>query len=284
MSKYQFNIPINEEVKKYLFVILGSSSLALGVVLFLIPNKIVPGGTPGISILLNYFTGYPAGFLMFCVNAPLVLMSIKYIDRGFAIRTLFSIVVSSLVVDILREVLEVHAWTDDAMLGGIFGGIFIGTGLGLLILGNASAGGPSIIARLIADKYKLNQKNVIISLDILIVIIAGIVFQSTESALWSLVSVYATAKSMDTFISGGPTKKIVHISSDKTDKISEAILEKLGRESTILESIGVSYMNNKKVVMAIVESTKIRQIKQIVKEYDEEAVLIVIEGSDLLSK
>ena len=101
MLKPLSEFPINDGLKKYIFVFFGATFLALGVVLFLIPNKIVPGGTPGISILLNYFTGLPAGFIMFCINTPLILLSIKYIDKGFTSRTLFSIVVSSATVDIL---------------------------------------------------------------------------------------------------------------------------------------------------------------------------------------
>lgn len=274
-------IPMNEQLRKYIFVVLGATSLALGVVLFLIPNKIVPGGTPGISILLNYFTGLPAGFLMFCVNAPLVLLSIKFINRGFAIRTLFSIFVSSLVVDLLREIFQVTPWTSDAMLGGIFGGIFIGIGLGLLIAGNASAGGPSVIARLIADKMNWDQKNVIIFIDILIVIAAGLVFQSTESALWSLVSVYATAKSMDMLISGGPTKKVMHISSVYTDEITEEILNRYDNKKVIVESIGYDTKKDKKVIMVIADNRKIRKIREIAKQYDKDPVMVVFDVAEL---
>lgn len=270
----------NSEFKRYLYVLIGATSLALGVVLFLIPNKIVPGGTPGISILLNHFTGLPAGFLMFCVNVPLVLLSMKYIDKGFAYRTIFSIFVSSSVVDILREVLEVSPWTNDAMLGGIFGGVFIGIGLGFLISGNASAGGPSIIARIVADKMQWKQSTVIIALDIIIVVAAGFVFQSIESALWSLVSVYSTFKSMDTLISGGPTKKIIHISSTNV----EDILNDLKHKQIILENLGFDLNENQKVITLVVENNKVREIKQIVKSYDPTALMIVMEAVELLGK
>lgn len=196
MIKKINSIQINSELKKYIYIFIGSSLLAIGVVLFLIPNKIVSGGTPGISIMLNYFTGLPAGAIMFAVNVPLVLLSIKYINKSFAIRTIFAITVTSSIVDILREYLHITSFTNEPILGAIYGGIAIGLGLALIIAGSASAGGPSIIAQIIADKKKWKLSNVIISLDIIIVIIAGIVFQSSESILWSLISVYTTGKSM----------------------------------------------------------------------------------------
>lgn len=284
MSKIISKLSINEKAQEYIFVLLGSSILALGVVLFLIPNKIVPGGTPGISILLNYFTGLPAGFLMFCVNTPLVLISLKVIDRGFAIKTILSIFTSATVVDILKEIFKVTPWTNDAMLGGIFGGIFIGTGIGLLLLGNASAGGPSIIARIISDKMKWKQKKVIIILDIIIVLIAGIIFESIESVLWSLVSVYSTAKSMDILISGGFVKKIVHISSNNIDEIINEINKKVENDNHILESVGTNSNENRRVIILIVENKDIRMIKEIVQKFDKEALMIVTEASELLGK
>ncbi len=274
-------IPINEELKKYIFIFIGASSLALGVVLFLIPNHIVAGGTPGISILLNYFTGIPAGMLMFLINIPLVLMSIRYISRGFAVRTVFSIVVSSSVVDILREYFHVKPWTNDPILAALFGGIAIGIGLGFIIAGNASAGGPSIVARYIADRMQWRQNNVIIIMDVMIVLAAGLAFASIEKALLSLIGVYATGRSLDMLISGRPTKKVVHIFSKNVGFLRQQILERLGSENVVIEGIGFEAAEAHKVLMLVAESNTIRILRTIVKEHDPEGFMVVIEASEL---
>ena len=271
------DIPINDILKKYLFIFIGASSLALGVVLFLIPNHIVAGGTPGISILINYFTGIPAGVLMFLINIPLVLMSMRYISKEFAIRTVFSIVVSSSMVDILREYFHISAWTNDPILASIFGGIAIGFGLGFIIAGNASAGGPSIVARYIADRMDWKQNNVIIALDFMIVIAAGIAFAKVESALLSLIVVYATGKGLNTIISGRPSKKMVHIFSKNAKRLRHHIIAALGKNEVVFE--GVS--ETEQLLILIIDTTQIRVVREIVKEHDKEGFLVVIEASEL---
>ncbi|WP_345974371.1 YitT family protein [Sulfurimonas sp. HSL3-7] len=274
-------IPINKALKKYIFIFIGASSLALGIVLFLLPNHIVAGGTPGISILLNYLTGIPAGMLMFLINIPLVLMSIKYISKGFAVRTVFSIVVSSSMVDFLREYIQVAPWTNDPILGSLFGGIAIGIGLGFIIAGNASAGGPSIVARYIADKMEWRQNNVIIIMDVMIVLAAGIAFASIEYALLSLMSVYATGRSLDMLISGRPSKKVVHIFSKNVSLLRHNIIEKLGSEDVVMEGVGFNTGETRKILMLVAENNTIRVLRKIVKEHDQEGFLVVIEASEL---
>lgn len=270
-------IPINDVLKKYLFIFIGASSLALGVVLFLIPNHIVAGGTPGISILINYFTGIPAGVLMFLINIPLVLMSMRYISKEFAFRTVFSIVVSSSVVDILREYFHVSPWTNDPILASIFGGIAIGIGLGFIIAGNASAGGPSIIARYIADRMHWKQNNVIIALDFMIVIAAGIAFAKVESALLSLIVVYATGQALNTIISGRPSKKAVHIFSKNAKLLRQHIIAALGKNEVVFEGVSEA----EQLLILIIDNTQIRVVREIVKKHDQEGFLVVIEASEL---
>ena len=281
MIDFLIKIRIPKELKRFIYITIGATLLAIGVVLFLIPNQIVSGGTPGISILLNYFTGIPAGLLMFLVNVPLVLMSIRYIGKGFTIRTIYSITISSLVVDILREFLQLSAWTQEPILAAIFGGVAIGLGLGFIIAGNASAGGPSIIARMIADKMHWKQANVIIALDIMIVMIAGIVFQSIESALWSLVSVYTTGQSMNILISGRPSKKVVHISSKKVESLLYHISHNLQMEGSIINGLGFDLIEERRILMLIVDNNKIHLLHETVSEYDSEALVVVMEASQL---
>lgn len=275
------DIPINDVLKKYLFIFIGASSLALGVVLFLIPNHIVAGGTPGISILINYFTGIPAGVLMFLINIPLVLMSMRYISKEFAIRTVFSIIVSSSVVDILREYFHVTAWTNDPILSSIFGGIAIGIGLGFIIAGNASAGGPSIVARYIADRMQWKQNNVIIALDFMIVIAAGVAFAKIESALLSLIVVYATGQALNTIISGRPSRKLVHIFSDNTTLLRQQIVASLGNREVIFEGLSDASYDHPNILMLIIENKQIRLIREIVKQHDANGFMVVIEASEL---
>lgn len=275
---------LHKELKRHLSIFFGGVLLATGITMFLVPNQIVSGGTPGAAILVNYFSGVPIGTLMFMINIPMVLMSIKFIGRGFTLRTVFAVSVSAATADILLEVLKLDAWTHEPILGAIFGGICIGLGLGLIMNGSASAGGPSIIARLIANKTHLKEGNLIIALDALIVIAAGFVFASVESALWSLVGVYLSSRALDLLISGRPSKKLIHISSQKVDLLRSQLIHKLGHEGMIIRGVGFDMAEERKLIMLTVDNNKVPVVKRIVEETDKEGLLIIIEASELLGR
>lgn len=278
------NAPIPKEFLRYIYITIGATLLATGVVMFLIPNQIVSGGTPGISILLNHFTSIPTGVLMFIINTPLVLMSIKYIGKGFAIRTLYVIVVTSFIVDLFHEYLQLSAWTNESILASVFGGIFIGLGLGFIIAGNATAGGPSIVARIIAKKMHLKESNVIIALDTFIVLCAGVAFESFESTLWSLIAVYMTLRSMDILISGRPTEKVIHISSKKIELISEHIVKRFDKEGIILSGLGLEKQKDRQLMMLVISNNKIPALRALMEEHDPDGFLVIIEASELLGR
>jgi len=110
-------------MKNYLFIVLGSLFLGLGVVLFFIPNALVTGGTSGMAILLHYLLELPTGMMMVAVNAPLLLLGAKYLGRAFTVRSIVTIVLSSVFIDVFNEVLHVTALTKDVILASVFGGV-----------------------------------------------------------------------------------------------------------------------------------------------------------------
>lgn len=195
------NLSFLKKFKNYFSILLGGIILSTGVTLFLVPNLIVAGGTPGIAILINYFTQYPLGIIMFFINLPMILISMKFINKAYAFRTIFSICITSFSVDFIRLTLGLEGFVINPILASIFAGILVGFGLGFIIEGNASAGGPSVIAKLISQKTKFKESKIVILLDALIVILAGIVFQNIESTLLSLVTVYVSLKSLDMILS-----------------------------------------------------------------------------------
>ncbi|HEX5329194.1 YitT family protein, partial [Sulfuricurvum sp.] len=138
-------------------------------------------------------------------------------------------------------------------------------------------GGPSIVARYIADRMHWKQNNVIIALDFMIVIAAGIAFAKVESALLSLIVVYATAQGLNTVLSGRPSKKVVHIFSKNAKLLRQHIIAALGKNEVVFE--GVS--ETEQLLILIIDNTQIRVVREIVKEHDKEGFMVVIEASEL---
>jgi len=272
------------EIKNYLFIVLGSLFLSLGVVLFFIPNALVTGGTSGMAILLHYLLGLPTGVMMVAVNAPLLLLGAKYLGRAFTIRSVITIVLSSVFIDGFNELLHVNALTKDVILAALFGGVCVGVGLGLVLSGNASAGGSTILAKIIASKTTIKASTVILAIDVMIIMAIALIFKNVDLALWSLVSIYVSAKSIDMFLSRGPSKKVVHIVSSKIDALCNVIVEQIGYEGTIVKGESIFGHESKEMIFLVVENRKIPRLKTLVQSVDEEAFVVLMEASELLGR
>ncbi len=275
---------IKSEIKNYLFVVSGSAILALGVVFFFISNNITTGGGPGLAVLLHHLTGINVGILMVAVNVPLLIIGTKYLGKMFAVRSIVAIVLSSALIDFLLITLKVEGLTDDILLASVFGGAIIGLGVGLIMRGNASAGGTSIVAKIVAANSYWKPAQVILFIDFLIILSSIYVFADIEKAMWSMISIYFTAKAINTLLSGSPSKKVVHLVSDKAEVLSEKIIEKIGDSGSIIKGTGLHPKEEKTIIFIIVELNKLRTLRDIIKEHDEEAFMVVMDASELLGR
>ena len=158
-------INAKQEFLNYIFILIGSFSLAFGVVGFLAPNKIATGGTAGLAIVFHYLTDLPTGTLLALINIPLLAVSVKYLGKYFALKTIVTIILMGAFIDLLAEVIHLPMLSDEPLLATLYGGVIIGIGLGLIFKGGASAGGGTIIAKIITSKTSMKTGNVILILD-----------------------------------------------------------------------------------------------------------------------
>lgn len=259
----------------------GSLFLATGMALFLIPAQITTGGSPGIAILLHFFTGWSTGVLMLLINIPLLIVGAKFIGASFSVRSVFAIVLSSLLVDYLPTVFDIQL-TDSLLLSTIYGGLLIGLGVGLILGGNASAGGSTVVARIVSRYWAVRPAQVILILDVLIIISTGILFADMELALWSMLSIYSAARVMDKVLTGIVHEKIVHIVSHDADQIGRKITALFGRDGTILSGHNLTDQENKTILFVMIGARKIPQLKSIVLEIDPKAIMVVMEASEMV--
>lgn len=191
-----------EELKNYLYIFAGGFLLSLSVVTFLAPNYIFPGGSPGLAMILNHLFGLPLGVLMLMINIPMILLSMKFINKRYGIRTIITILITSFSVDFFREFLQFKGFVIEPFLASVYGGILVGIALGLIIRGNASAGGPAVVSKLVSQRSRFKEQHILIFLDALIVVVAGIIFKNIEITLLSLITVYVSAKGIELVLSG----------------------------------------------------------------------------------
>jgi uncharacterized membrane-anchored protein YitT (DUF2179 family) len=276
-------VQLHREIQNFILIIGGAILLSTGVALFLAPNQITTGGTPGMAILLNYLLGLPIGLLMFFVNLPLLLAGWKMIGRAFAIRSIIAIVMMSFLVDLVHEVLQIEALSHDPLLATLYGGIAVGGGVGLILRGNGSAGGTSIIARLISLRTRFTSGQVLLAFDCCIIAASALIFHEIDRALWSFISIYATAKCVDLILTGVVTEKVVHITSDRAALLSEKITEQLGPNGTIIQGRGLQ-SQIKNIIFLTVEARKIALLREIVKNNDDTAFMVVMDAAELLGR
>lgn len=275
---------MKNEISNFAYIITGSALLAFGVVSFIVPGQIATGGTPGIAILLHYVTGLPTGLLMAAVNVPLLGAGFKLLGRSFALRTIFAIFLSSFFIDIFTQYFHLPKVTESTMLATLYGGITVGAGVGLILKGNASAGGSSIAAKLASSLWGIKPGQVIIFIDLIIIASSGFIFKDVEKALWSFITIYVTGKVIDMILTGAATEKVVHISTEKSQQMSRRIKEQIGMHGSILRGTGLEPEESKTIIFLVVETRKIGILRGIIKEVDPNAFMVVMEAKELLGR
>ncbi|SEA14440.1 Uncharacterized membrane-anchored protein YitT, contains DUF161 and DUF2179 domains [Desulfuromusa kysingii] len=272
------------EIKNFLYISSGTVILAFGIILFLVPNQIATGGTPGMAILLNHLLHLPIGGLMLLINLPLLVISHKMLGRAFVLRSIVAILLTSLLVDLLAEILHLQAISQNILLAALYGGIAVGCGVGLVLRGHASVGGTTIIARLVAARSHYKTGQVILIFDVFIIVTSGFVFVDIERALWSMISIYVTAKCINMILTGTLPEKVVHITTSKADLLSQEIVAHLGQQGTILRGSGLYENEQKTLIFVTVEARQITVLRDIVRNNDADAFMIVMDAAEMLGR
>ena len=273
------------ELKQYIFIILGSFAMAFGTVCFLSPNEIITGGGVGISLLLHaIFPQITLGIIIAVVSIPFLILSYIYFGKYYLFKTFIVVLLLSTFTDILKEVLKIEAITHDILLAAVFGGIFIGLGVGLVIKGRASTGSTSVVGEIVAKKTKYKAAEVLLAIDATIMFASVFVYNDIDKSLYSMLSVYVGIRVLDIILTGRPSKKIVNIVSNNVEVLKEQIRERIEEHGTILTGLGLHQGQNKTIIYFTVDAGKIDLLKNLITKYDPDAFMIITEASEFLGR
>jgi len=270
-------------MKHYSLILIGSFILASGFVLFITPYKIVPGGVYGISIVLHHMFGTPVGLMALAFDIPLTIIGIKILGPRFGIKTVVSFVLTAVFVDGLTYFYGTEPLVkDDALLSSIFGGLFIGVGLGLIFKSRATSGGSDIVAMIISKYTKLPVGQLMIAVDSAIVFIGLIVFQDWKIPLYSLIVIFITGKVIDTILEGMNYDKVLLIISDKTEEIRDKIINDLNRGGTLLNGEGLYNNYQRQIVFTVVNRRETVMLQDYINTIDPNAFVTVLNANEIL--
>jgi uncharacterized membrane-anchored protein YitT (DUF2179 family) len=279
-SANAMQIDFNHLIKETIFIVIGVFSAGFGLKGFLLPNTFIDGGATGISLLLQSITDIPLGYLLILVNLPFIILGAKTFNRAFALKSILAIALLAVVV----HYVEYPIITSDKLLIAVFGGFFLGFGIGMAIRGGSVIDGTEVLAIYLSRKFSITIGDVLL-LTNLIIFSFGAYILSIETALYAVLTYLSAAKTVDFVVDGVEEYVGVTIISDAHETIRIMIIEKLRRACTIYAGKGGfgkrgdSY--DKDIIYTVVTRLELAKLHTEIDKIDKEAFVIMGVVKDL---
>lgn len=266
-KKVFFNI-----LRKIIFLTLGPIIAAFALEGFLVPNNIIDGGIVGVSIIASYLTKYNLGILIFILNIPFMFLAFNKIGKKFVLQSFYAIFILSMALNAFHS----HKITDDLLLSTVFGGIILGTGVGLVLKNDGSLDGTEIMSLVLSKKFGLSVGEIIMAFNIFIYGASGLVF-GWDRAMYSILTYFIAYRVIDTVLEGLNSAKSIRIISDHAKEIGDALLENLEIGVTYLKGTGAYSGLEKTIIYCVVNRLEMANIKETIKQIDPHAFISVVD-------
>lgn len=256
------------------FICVGVTLASIGLKGFLFPNNFLDGGAMGVSLLLQILTGFNLSVLIVLVNLPFILLGAKQISISFAVKSSLAI----LVLAILVHFIQVPIITEDKLLIAVFGGFFLGAGIGFSIRGGAVIDGTEVLAISVSRKSSLTVGDFIALFNVCLFVLAATIV-SVETAMYSMLTYFSASKTVDFIINGIEEYIGVMIISDDYEIIKTMIATKLERGVTVFRSDGGyglkgNAMPDRKILFCVVTRLEVSRVLLEVDKIDRSAFVI----------
>ena len=272
-----------DNIKELIMLISGSVIYALGVILFLDPNRISPGGVTGIAFILSSFLPWDIGMINLIINIPLFILGwIRFHDKYIA-RTAVALIISSGVMDLLPKYAgEYVPATTDLAMASLAGGALMAIGLALVYLSGGSTGGTDILIKFLRQKYvHLKTGTLSFVLDCVIGSISVFIFKNIDLGLYAILTLVVSGVVMDRILYGGDEAKLIYIISDMNKEIIERLMSELEIGVTLIRGEGAYTNTEKDVVMCAFRKPLYQKVRQIIKETDPNAFVMVTSATEI---
>ena len=262
-------------------ITVGCALFALGFNLFLAPNELNAGGLSGLAMLFVKLTGWGSvGVITAVLNLPLFALAGVKIGKKFFFGSLIGMGLSALTLDLFAAL---PVPVTEPLIGGLYGGVICGVGLGIVFMTGVSTGGSDIIVRLLKLRYRNVPIGVItIAFDAVVAILTGVVFKNSSLVLYSGVAIFVSGKVLDAVVYSFDYSKVALIISKEHEKVAVAIMENLERGVTYLQGEGAYTHSETKVILTAVKRQQLADLKQLVVDIDPDAFVILQEAHQVL--
>lgn len=281
-------------IKDYCIILVGTFIVAVGIVVFISPLKLAPGGVYGIAIIAHYLFETPIGLVGLGLEIPLLLLGIWLLGAKFGAKTIVGIISLAGFISLLEFVYgytplislpENPAIADPAanFIVALFGGVFCGVGLGLIFRTRATSGGTDIIAMIIGKYIRhIPLGTILMIVDSIIVVLALVVFEDWMIPLYSWFVIYVTGFTIDKMISGFDKRKALFVISNQHELIKNVIINEMGRGGTYLKGSGMYYEADKKIIFTTMTNKELPGLLYRIHEIDADAFISILDATDVL--
>ena len=272
-----------QKVRSCGIITLGAVIYALAFDWFVAPNQIAMGGVTGLAQIVNALVPVlPVGVLSILVNVPLFLAGWRLLGGRLLVSSLYAMAVSSLAIDVIAWM---HTFPPmDPILATLYGGAGMGVGLGLVFSQGATTGGTDIIGKLLKLKFPwLPIGKLVMIPDMVVVILAAVVFGTVNAALYGLIQMYLLSKVMDMILYGWDTSRVAYIITDRWEETVQGLLD-MNRGVTLLQGKSAYTGAEKQVLLVAFRQREIVPIKRMLREIDPKAFFIVCDAHEILGE
>ncbi len=265
------------------FFVLGGVIYSFAVTMFLSSNEISPGGITGIATAIGYLTGISGGVLFFVLNIPILFIGFKKFGGSFITKTSIATVLISLILSVSEALLPV--FKIDKILSAVFGGMIMGLGLSIIMLRGSSTGGIDILAKLVTRKFRhLTVGKIILILDAVVILIAVLVYRNIESALYSVVAIYASSTIMDKLLYGGDKGKLIYIITRSPLKVCREINTTIGRGVTVINAKGGYTGEERALLLCTVRRHQVAAVYKAIETHDKKAFIVAGDVGEIIGE
>jgi len=292
----------------YFFIALGAAIMALGIGIFLVDAKVVPGGVSGLSMAVHYLSNntIPVGISIWILNIPLYIWGVKELGKEFGVRTFVGFTLNSFFIDFFRGDTPGFSYIrlqdtetvkgllqNDFLFLVLIGAALLGLGLGIIFKFRGSTGGSDIVATIMQKKYGIKPGQAIMITDFCVIALAGLVIEfknlspertALTLTMYALFLLFVSSRIVDAIIDGFDYARVAYIISDKHKEIGLRIMNEMSRGATAIKARGLYRDIEKEIIFTIITLKELGTLTRLIKEIDPDAFIIINNVHEVLGK
>jgi uncharacterized membrane-anchored protein YitT (DUF2179 family) len=290
---------VKQIIIDYTAITLGAALMSIGIGVYLVDARVVPGGASGLSMAIHYLTNgtIPVGLMIWLINVPLYLWGIKELGKTFGVRTFYGFTLNSFFIDFFRGDVPGFGFIrlqdtqtvqellkNDFLFLVLIGAVLLGLGLGIVFKFRGTTGGSDIVAAIMQKRFGFKPGTAIMMIDFGVILLAGFIIEIKDLSpdrpafaltLYAFFLLFISARIIDAVIDGFDYARAVYIISDKNDEIAAQIISRVSRGATALKSRGLYRNTEREVIVTVVTLKELGMVTEIIKEIDPEAFVII---------